>query len=77
MTEQKHPNLFDKTSKETAEEFLILGEKFPTGEYPMLYRRSQMNKEWLEEQIQSVADAWHEGDIVSACQALESDLQHG
>lgn len=55
----------------------ILGEEINPKYYPNLYRMAKTNPEGLAEQLQSIANAWHEGSIVSAMQALESDLAHG
>lgn len=68
-------SLFEKNS--TEREFQILGEMFPKEHYPILLRWSEKNQQTLEDTVKSVAEKWHNGDIVSACQALESDLQHG
>lgn len=57
--------------------FKVLGEDFSAEHFPILYRMYQANRENLEGQLQSVADAWHEGNIASAAMALESDLAHG
>lgn len=57
--------------------FEVLGEEFEAEYFPNLYRIFQNNPKWLEEQLKSIADAWHEGSIVSAAQALESDSAHG
>ncbi|MCK5475446.1 MAG: hypothetical protein KAI71_02600 [Candidatus Pacebacteria bacterium] len=44
--------------------------------YPVLRRRALKSPEMLEKEIKSIANAWHEGDAISAMQALESDLEH-
>lgn len=59
------------------QEFELLGEIFEVSLFPNLYSVYQNNKTWAEEQLQSVANAWHEGNISSAAIALESDLAHG
>lgn len=61
----------DKTKQ-----FKILDKVFPIDEFPKLYQWSKSNPDTLENQLQSIANAWHEGSIVSAAQALESDLKH-
>lgn len=55
----------------------VLGKQINPKYYPNLYRMAKRNPEGLAEQLQSIADAWHEGSIASAMQALESDLAHG
>ena len=45
--------------------------------FPVLYKWVKENPETLESQLKSIADKWHEGNILSAMQALESDLEHG
>lgn len=57
--------------------FKIMGETFQKEEFPILLRWSEKNPQTLEDRVRSVAEKWHNGDIASACQALESDLQHG
>jgi hypothetical protein len=54
--------------------FELCGESFQIQNFPNLYDMYLNNKGWAEEQLKSIADAWHEGDVVSAAQALESDL---
>lgn len=54
--------------------FGVLGHKFEVKHFPCLYRMYQTSPENLERQLRSVADAWHEGSIVSAAVAFESDL---
>jgi hypothetical protein len=63
--------------KEAKQEFELLGETFEVEFFPNLYSMYKNNKTWAEEQLQSVANAWHEGNISSAAIALESDLAHG
>lgn len=58
-------------------EFELLGETFGIEHFPHLYQMVQTSRENAERQLKSIADAWHEGSIVSAAQAFESDLAHG
>lgn len=55
----------------------ILGEDIDQVNFPILYKWAKENPETLESQLKSIAKAWHEGNIRSAMQALESDLEHG
>lgn len=55
----------------------ILGQSFLTMDIPHVARMVDTSRANAEAQIQSLADAWHEGDISSAVLALESDLAHG
>ncbi len=55
----------------------ILGEEINQENFPILYKWAQEHPETLEQQLKSVADKWHNGNITSAMQALESDLEHG
>lgn len=57
--------------------FELLGETFSKEHFPNLYRMVETSRENAEAQLQSIAAAWHNGSIVSAAQALESDLAHG
>lgn len=55
----------------------ILGEIIDQENFPKLYNWAKSNPETLESQLKSMAKAWHEESIMSAMQALESDLEHG
>lgn len=57
--------------------FELLGKTFTKKGMPNLYRMVQTSRMNAEAQLQSIADTWHEGSIVSAAQAFESDLAHG
>ncbi len=57
--------------------FEILGESLSVKHCPNLYEMYITSKSNLEAQLKSIADAWHEGSVISASQAFESDLQHG
>lgn len=59
------------------EQFELLGQTFDVEHYPHLYGMVQVSRENAEAQLQSIANAWHDGSIVSAAQAFESDLAHG
>jgi len=56
---------------------LVLGVSISQESFPILYKWAQEHPETLRDQVKSIAKAWHEGDALSAMQALESDLQHG
>lgn len=55
--------------------FTVCGEDFEARHYPRLYRMFKTDPQNLEAQVRSIADAWHDGSIVGAMQALESDLR--
>ena len=57
--------------------FTVLGETFSVQHFPHLYEMYKTSPENLERQLQGIADTWHEGKIVSAAVAFESDLAHG
>ena len=57
--------------------FTILGETFEVRYFPHFYAMYKAGPDNLERQLKSIADKWHDGSIVSAVQALESDLGHG
>lgn len=59
------------------EKIQILGQEISKEEFPMLSAMIEKDKEHAERTINSVAKAWHGGNVMSAMQALESDLQHG
>ncbi len=56
------------------EQFNICGETFETRYFPNLYEMYKISPKNAEDQLRSIANAWHEGHIVSAAQAFESDL---
>jgi len=56
------------------EKFTILGEVFERKHFPNIAKMFDIDPSNTARQIQSIADAWHEGSIVSAAQAFESDL---
>ena len=69
--------MFARKRTKMKKQIQILGKIIDYKYYPKLYRWAKTNPETLEDQIKSIAKAWHEGSIVSAMQALESDLEHG
>jgi S-DNA-T family DNA segregation ATPase FtsK/SpoIIIE len=54
----------------------ILGKEIGSVNMPILYKWAQTHPDTLAAQLQSIANAWHEGDIGSAMIAFESDLAH-
>ena len=56
------------------EPIMILGHKIDKENFPKLYSWAKSNPATLVEQLQSVADGWHEGNIGMAMICLESDL---
>lgn len=58
------------------EKVKILDLELDRKNFPILFERAKNNPEGLKDELVSVANAWHEGSLVSAAQALESDLQH-
>lgn len=57
-------------------DFEVLGERFKIKYFPNMHDMYRTSKCNLEDQLQSIADAWHEGSISSAAIAFESDLRH-
>lgn len=57
--------------------FNLAGESFEVVHFPHLYRMYQVDPVNTENQLRSIADAWHEGSIISAAVAFESDFAHG
>lgn len=55
----------------------ICGEEFERRHIPRVARMFDTSPENAAKTITSLAFLWHEGSIVSAVQALESDLAHG
>ncbi|HPN14757.1 MAG TPA: hypothetical protein PLF71_01395 [bacterium] len=67
----------DKADLEVNDDkFIIYGQEFGKEYYPILYEWAQKHPDTLIDQITSIANTWHEGKIISACQMFESDLQH-
>ena len=58
------------------EKATILGEEITSEHYPIMVEKAKADIVATEQMVKSVAEAWHEGSVVSALQALESDLQH-
>lgn len=56
--------------------FTLSGEEFEIMRFPSVYKIYKHDPTWAETQVNSLADIWHEGDIVAAINALESDLSH-
>jgi hypothetical protein len=54
--------------------FTVCGEVFEKAYSPKTYSHFQKDPEYFQKKVKSVADAWHNGNISSAMQALESDL---
>jgi len=54
----------------------ILGVKLDKENFPVLYEWAKSNPETLAEQAQSIANAWHDGNIGMAMVCLESDLKY-
>ena len=56
--------------------FTVLGETFGVEHFPRMYDMFKTSPDNLERQLKSIANAWHEGSIVGAAQAFESDMGH-
>jgi len=56
--------------------FICNGKIFKKEHFPVLYDYASKNPDAFLAEMNSVASAWHEGNITSAAQAMESDLQH-
>lgn len=56
---------------------IICGEEFERLHIPHVARMFDTSPENAKKTITSLAFVWHDGSIVSAVQALESDLAHG
>jgi len=54
----------------------ILGVELDKGNFPVLYEWAKSNPATLAEQAQSIADAWHGGNVGMAMVCLESDLKY-
>lgn len=55
---------------------VLLGETIDKEDYPVLYEWAKTHPDTLEDQLKSIAKAWHEDDIRSAMNAFEDDLEH-
>jgi hypothetical protein len=79
--DQKEDSIGDVSCEEKVSKILqifsVCGEDFEIRHFPHLYGMVQTSRENAEAQLRSIANAWHDGSIVSAAQALESDLGHG
>ena len=54
----------------------ILGVELDKENFPVLYEWAKSNPATLAEQAQSIADAWHGGNVGMAMVCLESDLKY-
>lgn len=58
------------------ETIIILGVELNKENFPVLYEWAKSNPGTLVEQAQSIANAWHDGNIGMAMICLESDLKY-
>ncbi len=65
-----------KSASKQNQKLIILGEELDPKYFPKLSRWALTNPSTLEDQLKSIAEKWHEGNIVAAILALESDLSH-
>lgn len=63
-------------SKNNNQPIELLGHKISQETHPKLYERAVINKPWLEEQILTIAEKWQDGDVATAINVFEMDLQH-
>ena len=63
-------------TKNKKKEFVVLGVSLSQEHFPVLYRWAESNPETLNERLQDLANKVYEGNVSSAAQALESDLEH-
>lgn len=56
------------------DKIVILGEEFERKHIPKVARMFDTSPEHAKQTISSLAYLWHNGSVVSAVQALESDL---
>ena len=61
-------------NNDNRKEFELCGETFAVEDFPRLYQMVQTSPANAAAQLQSIANAWHDGDIVSAAQSFESDM---
>ena len=63
-------------NSQASQKLKILGVELDEKNFPVLFKWAKNHPDTFKQQVQAVAEAWHEGDIMSACQALESDMEH-
>ena len=66
----------EQSDNKKSETITFLGVRMSEEDFPVLYKWAKSNPATLEEQLKSIAEKWHEGDIISAAQALESDSKY-
>lgn len=66
----------EKQNGSPSDDFQVAGLELSKRHFPILYRAYLRDPQWLEKQLRSIANAWHEGSLDAAAQALESDLEH-
>jgi hypothetical protein len=56
--------------------FELLGHSFDMETFKNIYFIYSTDPGWAEEQVRSIADTWHNGSVLAAAIAFESDLNH-
>lgn len=82
-----HEEIIDELGRESREKkhrkfmenqiITISGVTLDKENFPKLYAWAKKNPETLEQQLISIADAWHGGNKDMAAVSLESDMEHG
>ncbi len=74
--EHKQPLIikYNTNMDQNNDTFNLFGIEFSKEHFPEIYCIYKNDPAWAHEQVKSVADAWHEGDISSAVIAFETDL---
>lgn len=74
---KQHTKLMKRYVKiENSPPIKVLGVELNRDDFPKLYQWAIDNPATLEQQLQSVADTFHEGNLDMAAIALESDMRH-
>lgn len=56
--------------------FVVAGLKLDRKNFPVFYQSAKKNQPLLEEKLKKLANEVYQGNVGSAAQALESDLEH-
>ena len=66
----------EQSKNKKLETITFLGVNMNKEDFPVLYKWAKSNPATLAEQLQSIADKWHNGDTVMAALCLESNLKY-
>jgi hypothetical protein len=75
MDKERQPKILN--SMPTVLQVELVCQNLDKENYPKLYSWYKSNPESLKERLVNIAEKWHDNNITSAAQSLESDMEHG